>query len=61
MTTSSAVAVLAGSDANEELGDALAVPYGESLHDELIDGDPLADITATRNVLRVWCAGVERS
>ncbi|GAA3104649.1 amidohydrolase family protein [Nonomuraea salmonea] len=98
------VPILAGTDANDELGDALAVPYGTSLHDELallveaglstaaalraatslparhfgladrgviapglradlllIDGDPLADITATRNVLRVWCAGVERS
>ncbi|GAA5076851.1 imidazolonepropionase-like amidohydrolase [Thermocatellispora tengchongensis] len=25
----------------------------------LIDGDPLADITATERVLRVWCAGIE--
>ncbi|WP_163509495.1 amidohydrolase family protein [Fodinicola acaciae] len=25
----------------------------------LVDGDPLADITATRNVVRVWCGGVE--
>ncbi|WP_026341316.1 amidohydrolase family protein [Actinomadura atramentaria] len=25
----------------------------------LIDGDPLADISATRNVRRVWCGGVE--
>ncbi|RKT03640.1 imidazolonepropionase-like amidohydrolase [Streptomyces sp. 3211.6] len=26
----------------------------------LIDGDPLTDIRATRRILRVWCAGVER-
>jgi len=25
----------------------------------LLDGDPLDDIGATRNILRVWCAGVE--
>jgi imidazolonepropionase-like amidohydrolase len=25
----------------------------------LIDGDPLADITATRRIQRVWCAGIE--
>lgn len=25
----------------------------------LLDGDPLADIRATRNVKRVWCAGIE--
>jgi imidazolonepropionase-like amidohydrolase len=25
----------------------------------LIDGDPIADITATRAITRVWCAGVE--
>ena len=25
----------------------------------LVDGDPLADITATRNVQSVWCGGVE--
>lgn len=25
----------------------------------LVDGDPLADITATRHVVAVWCAGVE--
>lgn len=25
----------------------------------LIDGDPMADITATRRIRRVWCAGVE--
>lgn len=25
----------------------------------LIDGDPLADIRATRNIERVWCAGIE--
>ncbi|MFC4120422.1 amidohydrolase family protein [Nonomuraea zeae] len=25
----------------------------------LVGGDPLADITATGNILRVWCAGVE--
>ncbi len=25
----------------------------------LIDGDPLADIRATRNIRRVWCAGTE--
>ena len=25
----------------------------------LIDGDPIADIRATRRILRVWCAGVE--
>ena len=24
----------------------------------LVDGDPTRDITATRRVLRVWCAGV---
>jgi hypothetical protein len=25
----------------------------------LIDGDPVADIRATRRIRRVWCAGVE--
>jgi len=25
----------------------------------LIDGDPIADIRATRLIRRVWCAGVE--
>ena len=25
----------------------------------LIDGDPIADIRATRQIRRVWCAGVE--
>jgi imidazolonepropionase-like amidohydrolase len=25
----------------------------------LIDGDPIADIHATRKIRRVWCAGVE--
>jgi imidazolonepropionase-like amidohydrolase len=25
----------------------------------LLDGDPLADIRATRNIKRVWCAGIE--
>jgi imidazolonepropionase-like amidohydrolase len=25
----------------------------------LLDGDPIADITATRAITRVWCAGVE--
>ncbi|MBY8859238.1 amidohydrolase family protein [Nocardia sp. CA2R105] len=25
----------------------------------LVDGDPLADITATRNIRRIWCAGTE--
>ncbi len=25
----------------------------------LLDGDPLADIRATRNIRRVWCAGIE--
>ncbi len=27
----------------------------------LIDGDPTTDINATRNILRVWCAGVEQA
>ncbi|WP_326794477.1 amidohydrolase family protein [Streptomyces sp. NBC_01808] len=27
----------------------------------LIDGDPLADIRATRNIRRIWCGGVERA
>lgn len=26
----------------------------------LVDGDPLADITATSRIRRIWCAGVER-
>jgi imidazolonepropionase-like amidohydrolase len=25
----------------------------------LLDGDPLSDIGATRNILRIWCAGIE--
>ncbi len=25
----------------------------------LLDGDPLADITATRSIRRIWCAGTE--
>jgi imidazolonepropionase-like amidohydrolase len=25
----------------------------------LIDGDPIADIRATRQIRRVWCTGVE--
>jgi imidazolonepropionase-like amidohydrolase len=25
----------------------------------LLDGDPLADIRATRNIQRIWCAGIE--
>ncbi|WP_410648927.1 amidohydrolase family protein [Amycolatopsis sp. cmx-4-54] len=27
----------------------------------LIDGDPLADIRATRHIRRVWCGGVENT
>ena len=27
----------------------------------LIDGDPLRDIRATRNIQRIWCAGIEHS
>ncbi|MEU1624913.1 amidohydrolase family protein [Streptomyces sp. NPDC020096] len=27
----------------------------------LIDGDPIADIRATRKIRRIWCAGVERT
>ncbi len=26
----------------------------------LIDGDPITDISATRNIKRIWCAGTER-
>ncbi|WP_103348869.1 amidohydrolase family protein [Amycolatopsis sp. CA-128772] len=26
----------------------------------LLDGDPTTDITATRNILRVWCGGIEQ-
>jgi imidazolonepropionase-like amidohydrolase len=26
----------------------------------LIAGDPIADISATRQIQQVWCAGVER-
>ncbi|MDJ0396402.1 amidohydrolase family protein [Rhodococcus sp. G-MC3] len=27
----------------------------------LIDGDPIADIRATRNITQIWCAGVEHT
>ncbi|CCB72478.1 putative hydrolase (plasmid) [Streptantibioticus cattleyicolor NRRL 8057 = DSM 46488] len=41
------------------LGDRGSVTPGLRADLLLIDGDPLADITATRAVRRVWCAGVE--
>ncbi|MEU8357049.1 amidohydrolase family protein [Nonomuraea sp. NPDC048882] len=41
------------------LGDRGSVEPGRRADLVLIDGDPLAGITATEHVLRVWCAGVE--
>ncbi|GAA1693011.1 amidohydrolase family protein [Nonomuraea maheshkhaliensis] len=41
------------------LGDRGSVEPGRRADLVLIDGDPLAAITATAHVLRVWCAGVE--
>ena len=41
------------------LSDRGAVAPGLRADLVLIDGDPLADITATRNIRRIWCGGSE--
>jgi imidazolonepropionase-like amidohydrolase len=94
--------ILAGTDANQQQGLVVTLPFGSSLHNELellvdaglspinvlqaatslaakhwnlhdrgviapgkradlvlVTGDPTRDITATRNIKRVWLAGVE--
>jgi imidazolonepropionase-like amidohydrolase len=43
------------------LGDRGAVKPGLRADLVLIDGDPLSDIRATRNIRRVWCGGVEHA
>lgn len=41
------------------LSDRGAVQPGLRADLVLIDGDPLADITATRNIRRIWCGGID--
>lgn len=41
------------------LGDRGTIAPGLRADLVLLDGDPLADITATRRIARIWCAGVE--
>jgi imidazolonepropionase-like amidohydrolase len=41
------------------LSDRGAIEPGRRADLVLIDGDPIADIRATRQIRRVWCAGVE--
>ena len=41
------------------LADRGAVEPGKRADLLLLSGDPVADITATRRIQRVWCAGVE--
>ncbi|MEA5367057.1 amidohydrolase family protein [Amycolatopsis sp., V23-08] len=41
------------------LGDRGAIQPGLRADLVLVDGDPLADIRATRAITRVWCAGTE--
>jgi imidazolonepropionase-like amidohydrolase len=41
------------------LGDRGVIELGRRADLVLIDGDPLADITATRSIRRIWCGGVE--
>jgi imidazolonepropionase-like amidohydrolase len=41
------------------LGDRGVIEPGRRADLVLIDGDPLQDITATRAIHRIWCAGVE--
>jgi imidazolonepropionase-like amidohydrolase len=43
------------------LGDRGAVEPGLRADLVLVDGDPLADIRATRNIERIWCGGVEHA
>lgn len=43
------------------LADRGAVAPGLRAGLVLVDGDPLADITATARVRAVWCGGVERA
>lgn len=64
----------AGLSAVEALRAATSLPAREfGLHDRgavvpgsradlvLVDGDPLTDISTTRNLVRVWCGGVEHT
>ncbi|WP_067474383.1 amidohydrolase family protein [Actinomadura hibisca] len=44
-----------------QLTDRGAVESGLRADLLLIDGDPLADISATRKIVRVWCGGVEQT
>lgn len=41
------------------LSDRGTIAPGQRADLLLIDGDPLTDITATRKIRRIWCAGVE--
>lgn len=41
------------------LNDRGVIAPGQRADLILLDGDPLADIRATRNIKRVWCAGIE--
>ena len=41
------------------LGDRGVIEPGRRADLVLIDGDPLQDITATRSIRRIWCAGAE--
>jgi imidazolonepropionase-like amidohydrolase len=43
------------------LGDRGIVKPGLRADLVLIDGDPISDIRATRNIRRVWCGGVEHT
>lgn len=43
-----------------ELADRGAIAPGLRADAVLIDGDPLEDISATRRIQRVWCAGIEQ-
>lgn len=41
------------------LNDRGIIEVGKRADLLLVSGDPIADITATRSILRVWCKGVE--
>lgn len=44
-----------------DLGDRGAITPGRRADLVMIDGDPTVDISATRNLVRIWCGGIERT
>lgn len=60
---STAAALRAATSATAEyfgLNDRGTIEPGRRADVVLIDGDPISDITATKNLVRAWCAGVEQ-